>query len=164
MKRILLANGRGEALVSDRDYELVKNYRWYLSTQGYACSSQRSGNRTLHIMMHRLVLGLQIGDDRWVDHKNHIPLDNRQCNLRICTEAQNSHNRRPDPNGASAYKGISPTANATRPWRAQIHLGETTYHIGVYATEKEAALAFDREATKRFGEYAYLNFPGSTAR
>jgi hypothetical protein len=43
--------------------------------------------------IHRLLLGLTKHDKVFVDHINRNPLDNRRCNLRLCTNAENLHNR-----------------------------------------------------------------------
>jgi hypothetical protein len=32
-------------------------------------------------------------------------------------------------------------------------------HLGYYASELEAAIAYDNKATEVFGEFAFINFP-----
>lgn len=41
-----------------------------------------------------------------VDHKNHNPLDNRRCNLRVCTQSQNGMNARVSKNNRSGSKWV----------------------------------------------------------
>ncbi|MEN6337259.1 MAG: AP2 domain-containing protein [Phycisphaerales bacterium] len=44
-------------------------------------------------------------------------------------------------------------------WRATIHIKGKSIWIGHFATEEEAARAYDRRAVELFGEFARLNFP-----
>ena len=48
----------------------------------------------------------------------------------------------------------------TGTWVAQIQVNGIKYYIGDYATEIEAAVAYNREARERFGEFARLNQVG----
>lgn len=43
-------------------------------------------------IMHRLIMNAKKGD--YIDHINHDGLDNRENNLRICTNRQNAPNSR----------------------------------------------------------------------
>jgi hypothetical protein len=87
-----------------------------------------------------------------VDHINGNGLDNRRCNLRICTPAQNGLNSRPRVDGKSRFKGVFPHGDR---WRAKVG----GRHLGLFDDEVEAAKARDRLARKLHGKFARLNFP-----
>jgi hypothetical protein len=44
-------------------------------------------------------------------------------------------------------------------WQAQLETEGKYYYLGIFDVKEQAALAYDREASKRFGEFAKLNFP-----
>jgi hypothetical protein len=111
----------------------------------------------LHVYMHRLVIGAGPGDK--VDHVNRDGLDNRRINLRLATSSQNSANRIADRrrNGtSSAYKGVSWDKSRQR-WTTYITVDGHHRHLGRYATELEAAAAYDAAAEEAWGDFARLN-------
>lgn len=142
----------GTALCDIADAELVRQYRWYLSThkdRRYALTWLKGES----ISMHRLLLP-GVAE---VDHRNGDGLDNRRNNLRACTRSQNMANasyRR----GVSGYRGVT---RYRRRWRAQITVNRKCHHVGTYDTPEEAARAYDARALEAFGEFASLNFPQS---
>jgi hypothetical protein len=79
---------RARALYSPEDAELIRVFRWHLSSSGYA-RSKKGG------LMHRLILGLKPGDPRQGDHINGDRLDNRRENLRVVTFAEQMQNKKP---------------------------------------------------------------------
>ena len=130
--------------------------KWYAwaSTSGkhYAMSGCR------HKSIHRVVMDNPEGME--VDHINGNPLDNRKENLRICTRAQNSQNKKLRADSKSGYKGVYERSNG----RFQAYIGDPDKHgrnikLGCYDTPEEAARAYDKKAKELHGEYAYLNFP-----
>ena len=82
-----------------------------------------------------------------MDHENGNGLDNRRENLRLATHSQNQRNRRRTRD--KVYKG---TRRNGKKWVAHIVLG-------TFASEEEAARAYDHAATLLYGEFARLNFP-----
>lgn len=93
-----------------------------------------------------------------VDHINHNKADNRRINLRICTRHQNNLNSSNNPRGISKYKGVSlDKKSKIHPWRAYITHNKKFKLIGTFATEKEAALAYNRAIIKYYGEFANPN-------
>jgi hypothetical protein len=108
------------------------------------------------IQLHRFVLGLERGDGKIVDHINHNGLDNVKSNLRLVNHAQNAWHSQLAKNNASGYKGVS-YKTAEKKWRAVIQIDGRRHHIGYFKAAEEAAEAYNREAMRRWGEYAVLN-------
>lgn len=86
-----------------------------------------------------------------VDHINRDPLDNRRCNLRLCSHTESVGNIGMNHTNKSGYKGVSFHKRCNK-WRAVISKGNTHYHIGYAMTARDAALMYDKEARKHFGE------------
>ena len=65
---------------------------------------------------------------------------------------------RPKREGSSSpYRGVSRSTNPRLPWRASLGYRGARYYLGVYATEREAALAYNRAALSVIGDYAVIN-------
>jgi len=152
MKTINLIPGK-VALVDDADYDWVNQKPWHAQINHcgifYAVSSYRKEK------MHRVIMGLQKDDKRQVDHINHDGLDNRRCNLRICTNAQNCMNGK-HKGGSSKYKGVTYHSKSGK-WQAQIEINNKHIRLGSHNTENEAATAYNNAAIKYFGEFARIN-------
>lgn len=149
------------ALVDDRDYEDLAIHRWHVKVHGrtaYACRTTRDGGKkTTTRYMHAQITGYVK-----TDHVNGDGLDNRRANLREATAAQNSRNQRPVRSSASKYIGVTwhfYGRSAVGKWRAQITSDGKKRHLGLFATEEEAARAYDRAAYERDPEFCRLNFP-----
>lgn len=92
-----------------------------------------------------------------IDHRNHIKTDNRIENLRACDRTHNNGNlRKRKGKHSSTYKGVSYHKGASK-WVAQISKSKTHYHLGLFATQEEAAVAYNKKALELYGEFAALN-------
>ena len=107
--------------------------------------------------MHRFITSASKGTE--VDHINHNTLDNRKSNLRICTRSENQMNarKRRGPQ-SSKYKGVYPYPLRTGvKWRVLVTLNTKIVFDCIYDTEEQAAIAYNSEAVKFFGKFAFLN-------
>ena len=167
MKEIHMTQGY-KALVDDEDYDFLMQWKWravkrpHNSGHIYARRVVRkkiNGKITEKtIWMHRFILNVPSG--MLVDHANGNGLDNRRSNIRICNFAQNSRNRKRHSNKPGVYKGVYVAERATGiRYRSQIFFNGKSIEVGAFATEIEAARAYDAAARKYFGEFAWLNFP-----
>lgn len=153
-RRVKVSGGQFLATVDDGDWAKVKDFRWLhrTSVAGKITAFRRltkSGRRTEQTMHGQLT-----GWPR-VDHVNGDGLDNRRENLRPATVAQTNH--RAARSGAGPYRGVSQLG--TDRWWARIRADGDRISLGVYASAKAAAKAYDWAARKFHGEYARLNFP-----
>ena len=108
----------------------------------------------MHSAVNKTPPGLQ------TDHINRNPLDNRKCNLRICTQKQNIQNTQKRRNTKSIYKGVTfqrYNRSECGFWRAYINKNSKRIHLGVFASEIKAGMAYNVAATMLFGTYACLN-------
>jgi hypothetical protein len=95
------------------------------------------------------------------DHINRNPLDNRRSNLRCCLKSidrQNAvkHEGKPDRITSSEHKGVTFKKQIKR-WNARISFNGKRMSLGCYATEEEAARAYNKAALEFYGELARLN-------
>jgi hypothetical protein len=171
MKEIQLTQGK-VTIVDDDTYEWASQVKWYVQRHHrgakvyyYVARSQYVRSTKAHlpvIYLHRLVLGLYRDDPVEVDHINHDTLDNRACNLRACTTAENQRNS-VNPKGSSIYRGVCWHKN-NHLWQVQININGRRKYLGNFHDEKEAAISYDNAAKVFHGEFAQLNFPAPASR
>jgi hypothetical protein len=157
-KLIPLTQGKF-AIVDADDYDRLAKRKWRCKQAGntfYAYAFRRNANKLAMLLMHRQITDAPKG--MFVDHRDGNGLNNRKSNLRLCTPAQNAHNRCPSFNRRSIYKGIS-WHKQIKKWAVRICKSGGRFHLGCFDDPTDAALAYDRKAEQLFGEFAYLNFP-----
>lgn len=149
----------GVAIVDTSDKHLLEEYAWHMvcpkRISPYA-GSRKAMSATGHRLLHRAVLDL--ADGKIADHINGNGLDCRRVNLRVCTQKQNTHNRRACRGGTSRYRGVS-WRDSEKKWIVQIMVDGKNNWLGRFASEEAAARAYDKLASAAFGEFARLNFP-----
>ena len=157
VKYITLTHGK-HALVDAADFDRLNKHKWCALHSSPGDSSgwyavRRAGGRT--IFMHREIL--HAPDGMVVDHIQRNGLDNRQCNLRVCTPLENAYNRR-FHSRSSRFQGIRYIDRLDK-WLAGIKALGRHEHIGLFDDEVEAARVRDRWAFAFHRRFAYLNFP-----
>jgi hypothetical protein len=153
-KHLPLSDNRVATVDSDV-FDAAAIYRWCVNGQGYVHAyvpGSRKTGKWKFIRLHHLVLGTP-PSGFVTDHIDGNKLNNTRTNLRFVTQRQNARNST-KKRGASMYKGI--------------HLARSSYYATVridnfwlrsipYATEHQAAAAYNQFATAAFGEFARLN-------
>jgi hypothetical protein len=151
LKTIPLTRGF-KVIVDDADYEWLSKHKWsyhYDPWGGYA-KRLKDGK---YVLMHREIMGAKAGEQ--IDHANGERMDNRRKNLRQSTQSQNLMNARKRKNSTSQFKGVSLMPSGK--WRAHIAPDGKTKYLGLFKTEREAALRYNEEAKTLYGDFAKLN-------
>ena len=155
MKSIPLTKGY-KVLVDDSDYEYLMTFKWSASESnggGHVCAKTGGGKHRQ--VMHRLLM--EAGPGQVVDHINGNPLDNRRGNLRLVTKRwMNNANTGKVREGSSIYKGVT-YHKASERWSAHIARENTSYHLGLFDTERDAAIAYNVASRFLHGEWGRLN-------
>lgn len=146
-----LKNGE-EIKIDEEDLPLVRKYNWQ-TNNGYVFRTEQVDFVKTRYYLHRELLNAPNGME--VDHINGDPSDNRRCNIRLCTPAENKRNRRkPRTAKNSKYKGVKQRLGK---YEASIGRRENYRYLGTYDTEIEAAIAYNIKAKELYGEFANLN-------
>ena len=160
---IALVNSEAVAIVDEVDADRVNSHSWCLTVPRrgrrdatlYVVCYER---KLTHVKLHRFVLGLAKGDGTIVDHVNGIGLDNRRSNLRLASHSGNQCNRGKYGLGHPKYKGVFKHSRSPK-WQVSIGFNRQKFYIGMFASEIDAARAYDIAAIDLHGEFARLNFP-----
>jgi hypothetical protein len=166
----LKIHGAEKELIVDKenDYLLSDQYYWraikrncgnhvYYTVQGYKRGGEMMGRSHKLFYIHRLIMGSPKG--MTIDHINGDVFDNRKCNLRICTQGENSRNGHKQNKSISGYKGVIFDKRRNK-YECKIKYNYKSIFLGCFIDPVEAAKIYDKKAVELFGEFACLNFPG----
>lgn len=150
MKQIKLTKNKF-ATVDDDVYEYLNQWKWCTLISSKTFYAVRMENKKL-ILMHRFLLDAP--KNLQVDHINQNGLDNRLENLRLCTHAENSRNRRTHKNNLTGYKGVTNSGNK---FAARIKVNKVFIYLGTFESKEDAAKAYNVAVLELHGDYAKIN-------
>jgi len=151
--RVTNPNNMCTFIIDYEDVDRLKGCLWSYS-EGYII-----GHNKKQIRLHRIIMNAP--GDQEVDHINGDKSDNRKCNLRMCTTAENQHNRGKCKNNSSGYKGVSFNKRDGK-FRASIRNNNKRYSLGCFKTPEDAARAYNEAAIKYHKEFSQLNNIGGS--
>ncbi len=160
-KLAIIALDGKKVTVDSEDIERITKYKWQFNPSNGAIerrhhiSGSGKNRKRMTWNLHRFIMDFPKG--KMVDHINRNRLDNRKCNLRVCTASENARNVVKRKNNTSGYKGVSKSRQG---WIAQSALKGRHIAIGWFKNKDDAALAYNDFAQENFGEFAVLNNVG----
>jgi hypothetical protein len=132
-------------LLDDEDYEWARSYKWHFVNDRPA--TKVNGKYT---GIHRLIMGIKVGEDVIVDHIDGNPLNNQKSNLRVCNRFQNQQNRKTNKNN-TLPKGIRLLPSGKYNVRVQTYNERKV--VGTFDTLEEAVSERNRVAKQLHGEF-----------
>lgn len=143
-----------EILVDREDLDRIRSQRWSVVRRPFLQFYTRVKKRRMTLA--RFITGARKG--AFACHLNRNERHNfSKANLRVCrmTDRQASQPKRKGKY-SSKFKGVSYDRKLGL-WFASIRPNGLSICIGRFASEQEAADAYDEAAKKHFGEFARLN-------
>lgn len=134
--------GEKRVLIDKADIEKIKPFKWTIKKDKrnfYIRAYTREGSQRKHIQLHRLIMGFPY--NKQIDHINRNSLDNRKCNLRVVTNAENCRNRKMPLNNKSGHIGVFFEKEKALKWSAYITFNGKRKRLGNYNTKDEAITA-----------------------
>lgn len=138
-----------KARISAEDYERVMQFEWYADMGAWA-SYAKSDGPGKSTYMHRFIM--QPKYPNIVHHIDGDGLHNTRWNLEIASQSVNARLRSFKRKGR--FRGVYPHYYK---FTAQITVNYRKYYLGIFATEEEAALAYNRAVLELCGEAFPLN-------
>lgn len=145
-----------EIVVDDDKWHNLIKYGWYKSNN-YFVANVDGANKYIH----RFIMNAT--EDVIVDHRDRNPNNNKVSNLRFSNSILNNHNREKKVNisskSSNKYIGVTKIVNkrSADTYRAALSKDNKRYYVGTFATDIEAANAYNKKAIELYGEYANLN-------
>lgn len=128
-----------KVLVDDEDFEWIKNKKWHMLPNGYACTYHRKDNGKLTTSyLHREIMNTPKGFE--TDHINRNKLDNRKENLRVVENKKNKENVGNRKDNKSGHKGVH-FCKASQKWLAYIMHNKKWLYLGRYQRIEDAIFA-----------------------
>jgi hypothetical protein len=150
-----LSNSADICLVDIELAAEVMSRSWSLDrSTGYAKAGTSIEGKFVKLALQDLVLPVRPTYVR--DHINQNKLDNTRRNLRYVSHTINLINRKKRASVHSKYRGVTYDKSCKK-WKAVLYAYCTTYRIGNFDTELEAAKAFNKKAIEILGKNAQLN-------
>ena len=137
-----------EVLIDAEDVDKVKDYTWNVHSKRLYCYTLLNKSNT---GLHRYIMNAPEG--MVVDHINGDTLDNRKCNLRICTQQENLMNRPKPKNNTSGRKGVYWDKTYNK-WKVCIKINGKQKHLAYFDNKEDAVKLREEAEAKYFGEYA----------
>jgi hypothetical protein len=139
--------GEQKTIVDKEDFDRLKklkNLKWcVVKKRDHIYFQKRLRGKRL-IELHRWIMGEPEG--KVVDHINQDTLDNRKCNLRVCSNAANLRNGRLRPNNKSGFTGVFEYKGK---WGARIRVNYRNINLGYRETINEA-VKLREEAQRKY--------------
>lgn len=167
--RIPLSDAGEFALIDAADYERVAivefrnglrwtgricDMAWHAARKKHTTYASCTLGGALDLRLHRVVLDAKLG--QLIDHRDHNGLNCCRSNLRLTTSQGNSANCRSSRDSSSQYKGVFRHRQSGK-FEAAIRINGIKKHLGLFAVESDAAIAYNLAAAEAFGEFAFLN-------
>ena len=132
---IILSKNNIEIEIDEDMYDIISKYNWSIDQRGYARTYMKGET----ILMHRMIMGV-LNEKKVVDHIDGNKLNNKRENLRVCSQLQNTMNRKKNTRNSTGYTGVCFNKKANK-YVANLNYNHRRIYLGLFETIEEAVEA-----------------------
>ena len=150
---------KDEYFLLDKEDAHILNYRYcgiFKDSFGARYVQLKILNK--RVFLHNLLMNPS--KEQVVDHINGNPLDNRRCNLRLCSFSDNLKNKKTYKNNRLGVRGVSYNKQEGK-YVARIQVDKKPIFLGYFDTIDEASKIRKEAEIKYFGEYRRKDYEES---
>lgn len=131
------------------DYDKIKDYCWCEHVDNTGYHSLEAWDTTLKrlVKMHHIIA------DKYYDHIDRNPLNNKKANLRKATSTENARNKSKYKNNTSGFIGVGWNKGHMK-WYSDIKVNKKSKHLGYFNNKEDAIIARLEAEAKYYGEFA----------
>jgi len=144
---------KGYALVDDDTFDELNQYNWCFDGD-YASRCIKENGKWRKLKMHRIIMNPE--NTMQIDHIDGDKLNNQKSNLRTCTNAENSRNKKLRSDNKSGAKGVH-FSKRDKVFTAYITFNRKNIHLGTFKEKEFAIKAYNDAALMYFNKFANLN-------
>jgi len=149
-KILIIIVGDQKILINKGDLKGIDLSALRVTAGGYAAVGDK--------LLHRLIMNPSVNEQ--IDHINKNTLDNRRCNLRLCSNSQNQMNRGMPKNNTSGFKGVDiDKRSKKRKYRVRITANNKVYYLGMFEEAAKAGAVYRKVAKRLHGEFVRFRDP-----
>lgn len=146
--------------IDKEDLERVSQYKWRVTrgTTGRmrVVTTVRTKDGARHLTLGRFLMDPP-EDKQVYPRRFNDGLDYRKSNLVVCTMKERQRLLpKTRKTTTSSYRGVS-FSKIYNKWKAAIKCNGRNINLGIFDTEVDAALAYNKAAVQHFGDIAYQN-------
>lgn len=141
----------GKTKIDKKNVPIVKDYKWYLNSNGYVVSSNYNGE---YKYLHKLIC--QNINKKYVDHYDRNKLNNTEDNLREVSCSENQMNKGIRKNNKSGKVGVH-WSKHNKKWCAMICKNGKHKNLGYFSKYEDAVKCREKAEMEYFGEYRAKN-------
>lgn len=140
-------NQIAEAIIDTKNIILIKNYKWYLRSDGYVATTNYNGE---YQYLHKVICNNNT--KKYIDHIDRNKLNNTESNLREASGSENQMNKGLRSNNKSGKAGVF-WSKQNNKWRAMITIRKKRISLGYFKKFEDAVQARKEAEEKYFKKF-----------
>ena len=155
----LSSNKDKEFYISKEDYELIKEYTWYINSKGYVATRMKKENEegvVYTMFLHRLIMNIENKGnyhEEEVEHIDRNPLNNKRSNLMIKKHSENMLNKSKYKNNTSGITGVNWNKNKQK-WQVRVYKNSRVAYYEETTNFEEAVRLRLKAEKEIFGKHS----------
>lgn len=149
-------NDNSEFYFNTKYLDSIKEFAWRTDSDGYICTQLEGKEIRIHRFIMEEKLQRKLEKEEFVDHEDKDPKNNKDDNLRLCSNEQNAKNRKINKNNKTGISGVIEKIGLTGKiyFISTINVNGKHKHLISTQNFQEAVITRLKAEKEYYGEFA----------